>query len=148
MKFKLIIEDSQELKLIKLEGEKEVKLNLMSNEIKEAFSVKASSKFNKDGGVAEDFGFCHVFYDDLGKSKAIEFFEPSQIIFNGVQLINSNYLKIEEFFKQLDDNLCYLGGAGFCSLKLQLGVFAPSAPNGNVETVLLGRKGYYDALFD
>uniref|UniRef100_UPI0013EAFA2F hypothetical protein n=1 Tax=Anaerophilus nitritogenes TaxID=2498136 RepID=UPI0013EAFA2F len=80
-------------------------------------------------------------YDENGKSEAIEFFEPTEIIFNNVSLINKNYDDIVNVFQKLDSHLDFEENIGFVCQKYDIGIFAPYRI---VESVLVGKKGYYD----
>lgn len=125
--------------IIPFEGTDKLKLGMTSEENKKIL-LKDAEKFEK-GTEVDDFGFCHVFYDEEGKSEAIEIFEPSQVIFNNTELIGKNYAYVKELFEKLDSNLCFEEGCGFTSPKYEVGIYAPY---GNVEAVLVGKKGYYE----
>ncbi|WP_165000470.1 hypothetical protein, partial [Anaerophilus nitritogenes] len=64
--------------LIPFEGTDFLKLGLTHEENEKALFMLAE-RFTKAFGSndVDDFGFCHIFYDENGKSEAIEFFEPT-----------------------------------------------------------------------
>jgi len=126
--------------IIPFEGTDKIKLNTKNDEIIQMFPQNHKRKFKRRKTEVDDFSFFHVHYDDAGLSKAIEFFEPSEVFFNDCQLINESYDKVENIFKELDSNLDFEEGVGFTSLKYQIGVYAPY---GKVESILVGRDGYY-----
>jgi len=95
------------------------------------------------GNIVDDFRFCHVFYDELGYSKAIEFFEPTEVLFNEMTLIGEKLDKVKRVFEE--DNHLLVDASGFVSQKYQIGIYAP---DDTVEAVLVGEDGYYDSLGD
>lgn len=135
--------------VIPFEGTDKIKIGMTSNEI-QSILLKQPRKFKKtiyDKFESDDFGFCQVFYEESGKSEAFEFSKPAQVFLNSVPLINQNYINIEKYFKSIDNSLNFDGGAGFVSLENDIGIYAPDAPDGVVETVLIAKKGYYKSAF-
>lgn len=127
--------------IIPLKGTDKIKLNLTSQEIKELFPKQYIRTFKKARKTTTDkFSFGNVFYDENGKSEAIEFYEPTQVVFENNQLMNQDYSEVEQLLKKLDSNLIYEEGVGFISIKYQIGIYAPFR---KVEAVLVGREGYY-----
>jgi hypothetical protein len=127
--------------IILFEGTDKIRLNTKRDEIMKTYSQFYERRFKRGKAEADSFSYFHVLYDDNGLSEAIEFFDPSEINFNGHQLINERYDKVEKIFSALDSNLEYEQGVGFVSLKYQIGVYAPY---GKVESFLVGREGYYN----
>ncbi len=73
---------------------------------------------------------------------AVEFFEP-EVYFDGVQLIGLDFEACKRLFLRYDEDLRFekhVTVAGFCSTKLKIGIYAPY---GVVESVLVGKSGYY-----
>ena len=85
---------------------------------------------------AEDFGFCHVFYDDNDQCEAIEIFNEAEVYVNGTLLfpvdLDSAKLIIDDFLQ--DDD-------GLISYSKSIGIYAPY---GDMESILFGKEGYYD----
>lgn len=128
-------------KIIPLKGTDKMKLNLTSNAVQQLFSKEYIRSFIKSRTVPTDkFSFGHVFYDNNGLSKAIEFYEPSKVLFNDIQLIDQDYRLVENLFCKLDSKLIYEDKIGFISKKYQIGVYSPYK---KVESILVGRDGYY-----
>lgn len=128
--------------IIPFEGTDILKLGLTREENKKIL-LASPERFSKafDEVDADDFGFCHIFYDKNDKSEAIEFFEPTEIIFNNLSLIKKRYHEVVVAFEKLDEYLDFEEGVGFVSKKYDIGIFAPY---GIVEAVLVGKKDYYD----
>ena len=89
-----------------------------------------------DTNSTDDYGFCHVFYDDNNKCEAIEIFNEAEVYVNGTLLfpveLDSAKLIIDDF-EQDDD--------GLISYSRSIGIYAP---DGYMESILFGKKGYYD----
>ena len=127
--------------IIPFQGTDKLKLNLTSKETRDIFPDKFRRRFKKANIVPTDsFRGFHVYYDEDDRSEAIEFWEP-EIFLNGIQLMGADYNIVKDMFEKLDDNLDYEEGYGFDSIKYQIGI---NAPYGKVESVLVGRKGYYE----
>ncbi|WP_058487066.1 hypothetical protein [Defluviitalea phaphyphila] len=105
-------------KIIPLQGTDKIKFNLTRQDVKDLFSKQYIKSFKKNKKIATDkFSFGNIFYDEYGKIEAIEFYEPSHIIFKNYQLINQDYKIVEKLFIQLDPDLIYEKGIGFTSVK-------------------------------
>ena len=90
------------------------------------------SKYSKN--TTDDFGDFHVFYDAEDNLEAIEIF-AGKVMIEGDVLFPGTFqsvLEYDESFEKEDD--------GCISSKLGIGVYAPG---GDVESILIGCKGYY-----
>ena len=94
-------------------------------------------KFDDDNNTTDDFGFCHVFYGDDNKCEAIELFDDDvEIYLNDVLLFPTELhmaKSIVSDFEQDDD--------GLISYSQSIGIYAP---DGEMESILFGKEGYYD----
>jgi hypothetical protein len=131
--------ESLEFKIEPLKGTNLLKLGLTSDEYKHLINKKPR-RIAKEGG-ADDYTFFHIFYNDSGKSEAIEFWEPTCVSFNGFSLMGKPYLEVEKYFHNIDKDIVKEEGIGFTSNKYQIGIYAPYDI---VEGVLVARKGYYE----
>lgn len=86
--------------------------------------------------TTDDFGYCHVYYDDNDKCEAIEFFDEAEVYINGVLAfpIDKNVFstKFADYIQDED---------GFISYEYSIGIYAPDE---FMESILIGKKGYYD----
>ncbi len=86
--------------------------------------------------LTDDFGFCHVFYNDKDECEAIEIFEEAEVIVDGKIIFPGTLENIKSVVGDLEEvDGCYI------SENKSVGVFAPS---GKPESILLGMKGYYE----
>lgn len=100
---------------------------------KSAFSINST----------DDYKLFHVFYDENNICEAIEFFNDCPLILENTQIIGITSDEIKNIVLKKDANLIE-DEYGLVSKKLSLGI---SCPNGAVETVVIGKKGYYDDLY-
>lgn len=86
--------------------------------------------------TTDDFGYCHVYYDDGDKCEAIEFFDEAEVYINGVLVfpIDKDVFAASfgEFIQDED---------GFISCENSIGIYAPDE---EMESILIGKKGYYE----
>ena len=99
-------------------------------------SAEEFYKTADDTNATDDFGFCHVFYDDNDQCEAIEIFNEAEVYVNGTLLfpvdLDSAKLIIDDFLQ--DDD-------GLISYSKSIGIYAPY---GDMESILFGKEGYYD----
>lgn len=124
-----------------------VLLGMTSEQIKCVMGVlpRKFKRFEDEEYTDEYAGF-FVYYKANGKCEAIEFFEPSSILFKGHYIINRPYIEVKNFFKDIDSSI-EMNDAGFTSVKYGIGVYAPYAddePYEPVESVIIFEQGYYD----
>lgn len=97
----------------------------------------ATEFFKGDSQVTtDDFGYCHVYYDDDDMCEAIEFFDEVEVYINGVlafpidkDVFSTNFI---DFIQDED---------GFISYECSIGIYAPYE---SMESILIGKEGYYD----
>ena len=93
-------------------------------------------KFDDDMNTTDDFGYCHVFYDEDNKCEAVEIFDEAEVYIDNMRIFPTDFdvaKGIIEDFEQDDD--------GLISYSKSIGIYAP---DGVMESILSGKKGYYD----
>lgn len=83
----------------------------------------------------DDFGFCHVFYDERNKCEAFEFFPEIEIEIDNKVIFPGN----------IDSIVGMLGGFAtedsiYINSEKSIGI---SVKDGIMESILFARKGYY-----
>ena len=101
------------------------------------FTEFKKSRFSKN--TTDDFGFMHVFYDEKNTCEAVELFNDCVVVVDGVCLMPSDKSDIDDWLKSRDASSEFFPD-GSVSKLLSIGV---AASEGKVESVLLGRVGYY-----
>ena len=102
----------------------------------EEFKKESSSKT-----TADDFGFCHVFYDDANCFIAIEIFKENTVYIDGKLVFPTNSKIIREIINDFAD---FYGSS--ISLSMSVGIdsiYDDELP----ESILFAKKGYYNELF-
>ncbi len=133
--------------VIEYSGMNEIMLEMQ----KEKFDKVLKLKYNYIKSIndsVEKYKEFFVHYDQYNKIEAIEFhnFEEAKVMFQGVDLFTLTYSELKNYIKK-QDLLIKTDGAGFVSLKLGIGIYAPSAekePDELVEGIIIFKKGYYD----
>lgn len=92
------------------------------------------SKFSKN--TTDDFGYCHVFYNDDDECEAIEIFNNTEVLINETVVFPINISGIKAIIKDLVEE-----EGSFISKSQSIGIYAP---NGNMESILFGNIGYYE----
>ena len=90
--------------------------------------------------LADDFGYCHVFYDDNDECEAIEIFDEVEVYIDDKLIFpmkKREALKLlKKFFKDLKKD-----ADGLISYKYSIGIYAPEK---EMESILIGRENYYE----
>ncbi len=89
-------------------------------------------KTDFSSNTTDDFGFCHVYYDDENKFEAIEIFD-AEVYIGETKVFPIPVEELEELIDDLDDELI--------SIERSIGVYAP---DDEPECILFGVKGYYE----
>lgn len=92
------------------------------------------SKFSKN--TTDDFGYCHVFYNDDDECEAIEIFNNTEVLIDKTVVFPINISEIKTIIKDLVED-----EGSFISKSQSIGIYAP---NGNMESILFGNIGYYE----
>lgn len=93
------------------------------------------SEFKKtpfSNNTTDNFGFCHVYYDDNNKFEAIEIFD-AEVYIGDRKVFPVNVNQLSDIIDDFDDELI--------SVSKSIGIYAP---DGYPESILLGCKGYYE----
>lgn len=93
------------------------------------------SEFKKtpySDNTTDDFGYCHVYYDNENKFEAIELFD-AEVYIGDRKVFPVNVDDIRDIIDDFDDELI--------SKSKSIGIYAP---DDEPESILLGCKGYYD----
>lgn len=90
-------------------------------------------------GDAFEYSEYHAFFDEDGLCEAIEFFEEIEVGLNGTKLTGMS--KKEALLELAKKHPFYDDGNTIYFLDISLGL---SCPDGIVNEVCIGKKGYYD----
>ncbi|AQZ83736.1 hypothetical protein BUM88_05310 [Acinetobacter calcoaceticus] len=88
----------------------------------------------------------NVHYDSTDKVIALEFYEPAQIFFKGLELFNLTASEAYRLIAALDKDIA-IDGDGLTSFKFGMGFYEPNyeeEPFLPVEAVIIFIEGYYD----
>ena len=108
-------------------GVNEVKFGMNREEVRRLLgSATESYKFDDDVNTTDDFGFCHVFYDDNNECEAIEIFDEAEVYVNELLIFPTD-------FEQDDE--------GLISISKSIGIYAP---DGDMESILFAKEDYYN----
>ena len=124
------------LTAIPLLGVNEVKFGMNRDEVRKIFGQAREfkkSKFSKN--TTDDFGFCHVFYDQDNKCEAIEIFPEVEVFIDGKNVFSEDLEILKSMFSDFEED-----ESGFFSKKYSIGIYAPCK---KTESILLGCDGYY-----
>lgn len=137
-----------EFKVVPYKSVGAIKFGMKSNDISNIIG-RIPEHFRRDyksKNFDDKYDGFYVYYDENGKCVAIEFYAPSKVIYNSINILESSYNELNTFFSEIDTEL-ECTKAGFTSYKLGLGVYAPFAavnPEYNPESVIVFQEGYYD----
>ena len=92
------------------------------------------TKFSKT--FADDFGFCHVFYNSDDECEAIELFKEVQVVIDGMLVFPTTLDEAKKILGELQED-----GGSYISEKDSVGI---CAPGGSMESILFGIAGYYE----
>ena len=93
-----------------------------------------------DINTADNFGFCHVFYDENYECEAIEIFYESEVYVNGSLIFPTDFETAKKVIEDLEED-----DDGLISISKSIGIYAPC---GDMESILFGKEGYYDDIAD
>ncbi|MGQ0726089.1 hypothetical protein [Acinetobacter baumannii] len=88
----------------------------------------------------------NIFYDSADKTKALEFYEPAQVAFNGIEIFNISASEAYKLMASLDKDIA-IDGDGLTSFKFGIGFYEPNyeeEPFLPVEAIIIFIEGYYD----
>jgi len=105
------------------------------------------SKFKKNNNdlvetdAYDDF---FVYYDEDGKSEAIEFNSNADLKFETITFFDRNYSNVEADFRKIDSTI-EIDELGFISNKFGIGVYITNKDeeDSKIESVIIYKRGYY-----
>jgi len=110
-----------------------MKRSELRNEFINKYEEFEKNKFSKN--TTDDFGKFHVYYSAEDLVEAVEIFEGIEVEFEGKIIFPSSIDRLKKAFCNLEqDGDCYL------QIENSFGIYAP---NGKIESILMGCKGYY-----
>ncbi|QNU66713.1 hypothetical protein EHE19_018025 [Ruminiclostridium herbifermentans] len=132
-----------EFRLSIYEGTDTIKFGMTSEEIQALVGIKPTlfKKSVSDLYDTEDYqGMFHVYYEMKNNQLVcaeIEFFKPSKVFLDGVQLLGKPKVEMEDLFKGKFEDYSseYTRSMEYC-----IGFYAPKV---KTETVAIARKGFY-----
>lgn len=92
------------------------------------------SKFSKN--TTDDFGFCHVFYNEDDECEAVEIFDDVKVYVEGTEVFPASIEKAKQILGQLKEE-----DGNFVNVGKSVGI---SASSGKMESILFGVKGYFE----
>lgn len=97
------------------------------------------TEFSKN--TTDDFGYCQIFYDTENNCEAVEFsVNATIIVYSDTFLTDLNFEEAKKFLQARDEKI-EISTDNITSKALGIAVYAP---NGEVESLLFFRKGYFD----
>lgn len=103
-----------------------------------SYSESATDGYNEIG--------INIYYDSADKTKALEFYEPAQVAFNGIEIFNISASEAYKLMASLDKDIA-IDGDGLTSFKFGIGFYElnyEEEPFLPVEAILIFIEGYYD----
>ncbi|HHP4830311.1 TPA: hypothetical protein ACSB0G_002286 [Acinetobacter baumannii] len=88
----------------------------------------------------------NIYYDSADKTIALEFYEPAQVAFNGIEIFNISASEAYKLMASLDKDIA-IDGDGLTSFKFGIGFYEPNyeeEPFLPVEAIIIFIEGYYD----
>ncbi len=88
----------------------------------------------------------NIYYDSADKTIALEFYEPAQVAFNGIEIFNISASEAYKLMASLDKDIA-IDGDGLTSFKFGIGFYEPNyeeEPFSPVEEIIIFIEGYYD----
>ena len=93
-------------------------------------------KFEDDSNTTDDFGFCHVFYNQDNKCEAVEIFNDAEVFCNDILIFPTDFITAKKAISDFEED-----DEGLISHSQSIGIYAP---DGEMESILFGKTGYYD----
>lgn len=115
-----------------------IKFGMSRSEIRKLFDNKykefRKNKFSKN--TTDNFGICHVFYNQDDKCEAVEVFDGCEVLIEGRVIFPVDILSVKRQIPDLKEDY-----GSYISKKLSIGIYAPE---GKPESILFGETGYYE----
>lgn len=128
-----------------------IKFGMKREEVRKVFSEYEPRAFwrNSYSESATD-GYdeigINIYYDSADKTIALEFYEPAQILFKGIEIFNLSASEAYKLMASLDKDIA-IDGDGLTSFKFGIGFYEPNyeeEPFLPVEAIIIFIEGYYD----
>lgn len=113
-----------------------VNFGMKRNEVRKKFGEAEEFKKSKSSKTTtDDFGFCHVYYNQNDECEAVEIFDTIKVQISGVTVFPDAVNALKSMLSDIeeDDN-------GFISKSKSIGVYSP---DNRMESILFGCKDYY-----
>lgn len=111
----------------------DIEFGMKRTEVRDVVGKFKEFKKTKDAAVtADDFGYCHVFYDANNKCEAVELFEECNVYVGGGKIFPGTIAVIKKAVGDLDDSNTNVDNS-----------VSISVDGGKVKSILFGKKGYY-----
>ncbi|GLG84323.1 hypothetical protein [Acinetobacter calcoaceticus] len=128
-----------------------IKFGMKRDEVRKIFSeceprVFWRNSYSESATDGYDEIGINVYYDDTDKAIALEFYEPAQVIFNGIEISKLPAFEAYKLMATLDKDIS-IDGDGLTSFKLGIGFYVPIYEEDYmlpVETIIIFIEGYYD----
>ena len=118
-------------------GVNEVKFGMNREKVRSLLGAATEFyKFDDDINTTDDFGFCHVFYDENNECEAIEIFDEAEVYVNGLLIFPTDFETAKKAigdFEQDDE--------GLISFSKSIGIYGP---DGHMESILFAKEDYYN----
>lgn len=118
-----------------------VKFGMKRSEVRDVLGEATEFfKTSSSPNSTDDFGYCHVFYDNSDRCEAIEIFDDTEVYIEGKLIFPTNKETALNLFRSIFDDFI-LDDDGLISYKYSIGIYAP---NESMESILIGRENYYE----
>lgn len=125
------------IKVIPLQEVNGVTFGMKRSDVRNIFGEATEFKKSKFSQTsADDFGFCHVYYNAENKCEAIELFDNVDVIVNGQLIPRCDIDSVKCMFPDAEED-----DFGVICKSLSIGVYAP---NNKIESILFGCKDYFE----
>ena len=102
------------------------------------YSEFRKSEFSQN--TTDDFGFCHIYYDEENAFEAVEFFDDVDVFLDGEKIFPLPLREMMERIPSLAED-----EDGAISVPLSIGVYVESE---TVACITFAKAGYFDYLND
>ncbi len=127
----------KKIQVVLLESVGNIKFGMTRKEVRERYEVKGEFiKNDFSDNLTDDLGFCHVYYNDEGKCEAVEIFNDVEVYVGEKLIFPTTYDAAKNVEKSLEQD-----DEGMLSIDMSIGIYAP---DGEMESILFGEKGYYE----
>lgn len=115
-----------------------IELGVSRSAVREASGIprKEFKKTPLSTNTTDDFGAFHVYYDDDDCCEAVEFFDDVEVEVAGNVVFPVTPEEAQRVIPSLVPD-----GDGLISIEESIGIYAP---DGTMESILFGVKGYYE----